>query len=65
LLRTPAPPHSPPVTVIIVSHDATFLDATITDVLLLAHGTKQLEHHEGSFSQFRVAKPEVTQPRTA
>ena len=59
------PPQTPPVTVIIVSHDAAFLGATVTDVLLLAHGAKQLEHHEGSFSQFRVAKPEARQPQTA
>jgi elongation factor 3 len=44
---------------VVVSHDAAFLDAVITDVLLLAHARRQLEHHQGSYSDFRVAKPEV------
>jgi ATPase subunit of ABC transporter with duplicated ATPase domains len=47
------------VTVLIVSHDASFLDATVTDVLLLAHGAKQLEQYEGSYSSFKATKPEV------
>lgn len=49
----------PPVTVVVVSHDADFMDQVITDVLLLAHRQRRLEHYVGSYSDFRVAKPEV------
>jgi len=50
---------SPPVTVVVVSHDAAFLEAVATDVLLLAHGAKKLEAHRGSYAAFKEAKPEV------
>ena len=40
-------------TVVVVSHDATFLEAVVTDVLLLAHARRQLEAFEGSYSHFR------------
>ena len=39
-------------TVVVVSHDASFLDLVVTDVLLLAHRSKALEHYRGSYSDF-------------
>ena len=50
---------SPPMTVVVVSHDATFLEAVVTDVLLLAHAKRQLEAYRGSYAHFRSVKPEV------
>ncbi len=50
---------TPPMTVVVVSHDAAFLDAVVTDVVLLAHRARQLEAYEGTYSGFRRVRPEV------
>ena len=42
-----------------VSHDAAFLDAVATDVLLLAHGPRQLEAFRGRYSAFKAQRPEI------
>lgn len=45
--------------VVVVSHDAAFLDAVATDVLLLAHGPRQLEAFRGRYSAFKAQRPEI------
>ena len=48
-----------PFQVVVVSHDAAFLDAVATDVLLLAHGPRQLEAFRGRYSAFKAQRPEI------